>query len=161
MTSPKQIKANRKNALASTGPSDTSKTRFNAVKHGLFSKEIVVHGIDEQEFTRFRQSLWSDIGPVGELEELLTDRLVTCSWRWKRVIRYESAAIQEVSTLLPGSKFDGSIPRKQDHELIQRYEAHLSREFFRVLHELQRLQAGRLGKGNAVPLAVDLSVDSG
>lgn len=38
--SEKQIKANIENAQKSTGPKDTSKTRFNPLKHGLLSKEI-------------------------------------------------------------------------------------------------------------------------
>ena len=161
MTSEKQINANKRNAKSSTGPRDTSKTRFNAVKHGLLSRELIAFGVDEWEFTRFRKAIWLDIGPLGALEELLTDRIVSCSWRWKRAIRYESGAILEVANSYPTSLMDGSVFPNQELERIQRYEAHLSREFFRVLHELQRLQAGRLGKGNAVPLAVDLSVDSG
>jgi len=43
---------------------------------------------------------------------------------------------------------------------IQRYEAHLSRQFYRALHELHRLQAARRGFRPPVPLAVDIEVNS-
>ena len=35
MASQKQIDANRRNALKSTGPQDTSRSRFNAARHAL------------------------------------------------------------------------------------------------------------------------------
>ena len=41
----KQLLANQENAKLSTGPKDTSKTRYNAVQYGLFSRsEQVVPG---------------------------------------------------------------------------------------------------------------------
>ena len=42
-----------------------------------------------------------------------------------------------------------------------RYEAHLSRQFHRDLHELQRLQAMRLGHPVTVPMAIDVDLISG
>lgn len=39
-----------------------------------------------------------------------------------------------------------------------RYESHLGRQFHRDLHELERLQARRLGQSVAAPLAVDVDV---
>jgi hypothetical protein len=39
---------------------------------------------------------------------------------------------------------------------IQRYEGHLSRLFYRALHELERLQARRLGYAGPVPVALDI-----
>ena len=39
MATERQIAANRKNARWSTGPRKTSKTRLNAVRHGILSRE--------------------------------------------------------------------------------------------------------------------------
>jgi hypothetical protein len=39
-----------------------------------------------------------------------------------------------------------------------RYETHLSRQFQRDLHELQRLQAMRQGQPVAAPFAIDVDV---
>ena len=41
---------------------------------------------------------------------------------------------------------------------LNRYEVAIERSFFRTLHELQRLQAGRLGREVAVPSVVDVDV---
>ena len=53
-----------------------------------------------------------------------------------------------------------SLPTEENLTKIQRYEADLSREFYKALHELQRLQAPRLGLRTSVPLAVDIEVNS-
>jgi hypothetical protein len=38
--SERKIEANTRNALRSTGPKDTTATRFNAVKHGLLAAGV-------------------------------------------------------------------------------------------------------------------------
>lgn len=43
------------------------------------------------------------------------------------------------------------LPRPEDLEKVTRYEAHLSREFYRALHELEALQTHR--RGGTTPLA--------
>ncbi len=39
-TNPAKLKANWKNAQKSTGPKDTTSTRYNASKHGLLSEGV-------------------------------------------------------------------------------------------------------------------------
>ncbi|MEI6568591.1 MAG: hypothetical protein WCR20_18060, partial [Verrucomicrobiota bacterium] len=51
-SSPAQIAANRDNAKKSTGPRETSSTRWNAVKHGLTSQGITELD-DHEAFERF------------------------------------------------------------------------------------------------------------
>jgi hypothetical protein len=50
------------------------------------------------------------------------------------------------------------LPDTGSLEKIQRYESHLSRQFHRDLHELQRLQATRLGHPVVAPIAIDVDV---
>ena len=50
------------------------------------------------------------------------------------------------------------LPDTESLEKIQRYESHLSRQFHRDLHELQRLQAMRQGHPVTTPVAVDVEV---
>ncbi len=45
--------------------------------------------------------------------------------------------------------------------VIGRYETTLERGLYRALHELQRLQATRLGRDVAPPAVVDIQVSSG
>ena len=50
------------------------------------------------------------------------------------------------------------LPEGDTLERICRYEAHLRRSLWHSLHELQRLQAARLGAGPPLPAALDVNV---
>lgn len=69
-----KIEANRKNALKSTGPkTPTGKVavRWNAIKHGLLAKEVVIPAGDGKEskaaFKNLLSSLRDDIQPQGDM----------------------------------------------------------------------------------------------
>src|SRR6266404_2093692 len=99
-TSEKVFSANRRNTLWSTGPR-TAKgkavSRMNAVKHGILSTEVVVKGLRiqerEDEFRDLRDRCWKSLEPVGSVEEMLVDRIVTAQWRLRRVLMAETAEI--------------------------------------------------------------------
>lgn len=97
---PKQIKANRHNALKSTGPrtpAGKARVSLNASKHGLLSGEVVVRGLhykeSHYEFREFRERYRQHLAPVGPLEETLVEHLVANRWRARRILIAESGEI--------------------------------------------------------------------
>jgi hypothetical protein len=53
MTSSRQVQANRRNALKTTGPKTAegkAAVCLNAMKHGLLSREVLLPGEDEVAF---------------------------------------------------------------------------------------------------------------
>jgi hypothetical protein len=93
MTSEKQIKANRRNSLKSTGPKTPdgkAAARYNATKHGLLSREVLLPGEDEAALRELGELLREELQPVGELENLLVDRIVAAHWRLRRLGRVEA-----------------------------------------------------------------------
>ena len=52
------------------------------------------------------------------------------------------------------------LPEACDLDVLQRYEASLERGLFRALHEIERLQAHRLGGDVVAPIAVELAVST-
>src|SRR5215212_7788177 len=90
MTAAKMI-ANRANAQHSTGPQDTTTTRFNGVQHGLTSKQTVIRGESQQEYDAYQERFLKDLSPVSALERTLADRVVAAAWRLKRFARVETA----------------------------------------------------------------------
>ena len=54
-----------------------------------------------------------------------------------------------------------SLPDNASQTKVERYEAHIWRQFNKTLHELQRLQAARLTGRPILPVAVDVSIESG
>jgi hypothetical protein len=98
MATQKQIKANWQNAQKSTGPkTDEGKAVVsqNAVKHGLFA-ESVIKGENEADFGAFHDKMLDELVPVGTVEILLAERIVSLWWRLKRAERMQNEAIEDM-----------------------------------------------------------------
>jgi hypothetical protein len=86
----------------------------------LLSKDIVIKDESENEFVKFRQSLYLGLAPVSELEQLLADRIIASFWRLKRVGKIEIDLLNNMSSFQlrkPGSS--SAIPTMQ---LTKTYE---------------------------------------
>src|SRR6185437_8690496 len=97
MASPEQIAANRRNAQKSTGPKDTSQTRFNGMKHGLCSPHVALPGEDPAQFDAWRGALHGEWQPVTFTRALLVDRMAIAAWKMTRATRMERAWTYEVA----------------------------------------------------------------
>ncbi len=96
MATEKQINANRNNAKKSTGPR-TKKGKAiasrNSLKHGLLAKKIVIHTESKAEFELHCDEMLTDLKPVGPMESILAQRIITLSWRLKRSDNVQAATI--------------------------------------------------------------------
>src|SRR3954453_5999419 len=91
MPSQRQIEANRRNATSSTGPRTPrgkAVVALNAVQHGLLSRQSVIQS--EAELIELGKRLRGQLAPLGELELLLVDRIVSTAWRLRRAIALET-----------------------------------------------------------------------
>jgi hypothetical protein len=128
MTSPKQIKANRLNAQKSTGPkTEEAKAAVskNAIKHGLLAKQTLLPWENESELGELHDRLTKALKPEGELESLLTDRIISLTWRLCRAGRIETAIFVWRKYSL---SFDGALAEMKSYTKI-------------VTHDLQDLFA--------------------
>ena len=94
MTSEKQIQANQRNARKSTGPKTPegkAAARYNATKHGLLAEEVLIPGEDEAHLADLGERLRDELQPMGELENMLMDRIIAAYWRLRRVGRVEAS----------------------------------------------------------------------
>lgn len=179
MTSDKQLQANIQNAQLGGVKTAEGKaiSKFNALKHGLLSKEVLLEGEDSENFTQLGQRIMENLQPEGEIEILLTERIIVNMWRLRRALEVETAIMEY-------EKFDDSMAgldlllstssSKEDQrrrkktrsmilnsgvETVIRYETTIERGIYKALHELQRIQAARTGHPVPLPLAVDIIVD--
>jgi hypothetical protein len=93
MTTEKQAEANRRNARKSTGPKTPEGKALvsrNALKHGLLSRQVVLPDENEEAFGELDEHLRDELQPVGVLENLLVDRVVSGYWRLIRLGRVEA-----------------------------------------------------------------------
>ena len=100
--SERQNEANQQNALLSTGhKSDVGKETVsqNAVKHGIFSQEVVISQGDgkenQNEYELLILQLNDTLQPIGKLEELLVEKIGVNYWRMRRLMRYETEQISD------------------------------------------------------------------
>ena len=157
MTSQRQIEANRRNATSSTGPRTArgkAVVALNAVQHGLLSRQAVIQGESEAELVELGKRLRGQLAPMGELELLLADRIISTAWRLRRAIALETLLFNTARG--NSSTYDEALTYKSDRDRLQlfsRYELTLERSLFRALHELRRLQAER----RDMPIAIDMT----
>src|SRR5262244_3518052 len=96
VTSERQKAANQANASHSTGPKTPegkAAVRFNAFRHGLLARDVVVPGEDADAFEKLRNQARANLSPVGPIEDFLVDRVVNGMWRLQRLGRAESALL--------------------------------------------------------------------
>ena len=160
MATLKQIEANRANARKSTGPKTAEgkdASSRNAIRHGLTSTRTLVGNEDRSEYQQLRDKLYAGYAPANPQEEVLVDRLVSAAWRTLRTRQMEQ-------TLANMSIGEWQAKRKHDHphtaetdtealvismveddlwRLMHRYDTQISKDFFRTLSALQRLQNDR------------------
>ena len=107
----RKLQANRRNALRSTGPrtpEGKSAVRWNALKHGLLAKEIVLPAGAGREspadFQHLLAQLRKHLAPAGILEEILVEKVAACYWRLGRVLRAEAGEIQKAMNDAPAAR---------------------------------------------------------
>ena len=154
MATDAQFEANRKNAQKSTGPRDTSKTRFNAIKHGVLSSQM--HLSDEEwiEFQGLRDSLVEALQPKGILQEFALDELVSLRWRHRRLVANAEATSRSPKGM-DGDVVGARMPFGDNLVHLQRYESHLTGRWDKLLkdyHSLGSIGYGRQPAEHAVPL---------
>jgi hypothetical protein len=101
MSTESQLLANRLNAQKSTGPrtiEGKAVASQNSVKHGLLAEQDVISSESEADFDQYRQQLLDELSPVSPMESILAERIVTLSWRLKRVCRFQNQAIDTLNS---------------------------------------------------------------
>jgi hypothetical protein len=72
-----------------TGPrteQGKNRTKYNALKQGIFSKAVVLEGESRHDFDALLNGLCDDFQPEGTLEGILVEKLAMLLWRERRLI---------------------------------------------------------------------------
>ena len=150
---------NQANSLKSTGPkteAGKNKTRFNAFRHGLTGKTIVMPWQDQVAYEAFCKKLFAGLKPEGPVEEHYAQTVADCSWRLNSAAAREanllSLAIHErVQAIGSGNEeVDSALAeaqalREESHVLanISLYCHRIARQRDSALAQLRKLQEER------------------
>ena len=100
MSSLKQIEANRRNALKSTGPTTPEgkeRSRRNALRHGLTAETIIAALEDADDYQAFEAAMIADYDAESAVERELVLRLASVLWRLRRATGIETALFESVT----------------------------------------------------------------
>src|SRR6266568_196403 len=97
MTSYRQIEANRRNALRSTGPKTEAgkqASRCNAVRHGLTAETVIGTLEDTEDYKAFEAAITADYDAQSAVERELVLRLASVLWRLRRATTMETGLFE-------------------------------------------------------------------
>jgi hypothetical protein len=97
MTSFRQIEANRRNALKSTGPvtaEGKQRSRCNAVRHGLTAETVIGALEDAEDYQAFEAAVTADYDTQSAVERELVLRLASLLWRLRRATTMETGLFE-------------------------------------------------------------------
>jgi hypothetical protein len=93
MSTLRQIEANRRNALLSTGPATDDgkrRSRQNGVRHGLTAETVITTLEDAEDYAAFEISVTADYDPQSAVEREVILRLASLLWRLRRATAIET-----------------------------------------------------------------------
>src|SRR6201985_536110 len=125
MTSFRQIEANRRNAQLSTGPvtdEGKSRSRQNAVRHGLTAETVINALEDAEDYAAFEMAITADYDAQSAVERELVLRLASLLWRLRRATAIETGLFK--------------IQAKHLLQFQRRRQAHRDRQ--KIINELYR-----------------------
>src|SRR5229473_8434294 len=80
-------------------PQGKERSKFNARKHGLFSKAVFLQDESRTEYYALLDGLMENFQPQGKLEIVLVENLATLLWRKRRLLQVETAEIEKAQFL--------------------------------------------------------------
>jgi len=184
MTTEKQKQANINNSVLGGVKTDIGKavTKYNAVKHGIF--RVTVSDYENGFHEEVLDELIEQNKPIGFLETLLVERMALCYLRLYRLAKAEfefmqsrlhpfqiikhnpvQEDFQRLTEHVEKWEYVGYQPKlgiesiKDLEHVLLKYDTTIENKLYKALHELQRLQAIRLGHPVSLPAVLDISID--
>ena len=134
--SDKQQAASRANGARGQGPVTAQGKKHssaNALKHGLFARELLIPEQDRECFEQLRQALAAELKPDTVLLWILFDDIVSIIWRMRPALRLEQAEMRrllapanEAQVDAAGAAIPGVYNVRQRIECLGRLEKLLS-----------------------------------
>jgi hypothetical protein len=113
MTSVRQIEANRRNALKSTGPKTEAgkqASRCSAVRHGLTAETVIGALEDAEDYKAFEAAIIADYDAQSAVERELVLRLASLLWRLRRAMTMEAGLFEIQAKYLQDYRKNRQLP---------------------------------------------------
>ena len=137
MATLKQIEANRRNALKSTGPRTAEGkaiVSMNALRHGLFAHTTVLPGENREEFNRLYHDLQAEWEHYTGAEQRHLEQMAVSQWKLTRM---------EVAEVYILGKMAATADRVPLLDRFSQNQCRLQRSYAKAQRGLHRLQISR------------------
>ena len=145
MASDAQIRANRANALKSTGPRSVegkAVSRFNALHHGLDAASVVLPGEDPADYEFIVATYHEELQPQTPTERFHVATMIQANWQKQRLLRTESelyrAVLKQSGAATLAAALLAETPAAKLLSRVQRQLAACERDWHRANRELRR-----------------------
>ena len=131
----KKLKANRRNALKSSGPKtiDGKKlSSLNSLKHGLTAEKFVIIGENIKEIETFRDRMIVSLKPVGVEQEVIAEKIIEIAIRLKRIKNIEAGVFNQEILEHDADEYKSKIAKKVKVETYQEDTVINSNELVRL-----------------------------
>ena len=137
MSSYRQIEANRRNALKSTGPrTEPGKqaSRCNAVRHGLTAETVIGALEDAEDYKSFEAAITADYDAQSAVERELVLRLASVLWRLRRATTMETGLFEIQAQHLRAYRENCRVPAHSNDVIQALFRRDDSTSGYGVLH---------------------------
>ena len=154
MATPNQIRANRANALRSTGPKTPEGKKVcaqNSIRHGMLSQTVVLEGESQDRFIDLLTSLQSQLKPRSDAEAAIVETMAIARWKQMRIWGIQKAGFDlEMARLnsscnIPAARasivFKNLADNSRVLDLQYRYETGYDRQYCRAYAFFLKLRA--------------------
>ncbi len=170
MTTAKQVKANRKNAIKGGVKTEAGKaiSSQNATKYGFFSK--ITTEFDKLNNEDFCKSIYNCFMPVNEYENQMVEILLSNLLTFRRICLVEKEYLE--TKIHPDIEMDFSTCFKKGYEpeikldlidelnKFQKYKTSIQNNLIKIEHELERLVVNRNSEYKYIPNTLDINVSN-
>src|SRR6266404_1337798 len=118
MTSFRQIEANRRNAIRSTGPNTEEgkrRSRRNAIRHGLCAETVIENIEDIEDYRAFEAAVIADYDARTAVERELVLGLASLLWRIRRATAIETDLLQIQAEILEDRRYTLETANEAEH----------------------------------------------
>ncbi len=154
MATPNQIRANRANALRSTGPKTPEGKKVcaqNSTRHAMLSQTVVLEGESQSRFEDLVISLTAQLKPRSIAEAAIVETMAIARWKQMRIWGIQKAGFDlEMARLksfctIPAARASMVFKNLADNfrvlDLQYRYETGYDRQFCRAYAFFLKLRA--------------------
>lgn len=139
------------------------------IKHGLGClKNIVLPDESEKELRKLRKDFVKMYDPLTTLELMLVEKVVEAQWKSRRINNMTGTLLSASVKDLPDwrrkmedggrKEYLSNSHQMEEFALYSRYEVTQSKELYKAMHELERVQAKRKGEKTSLPKALDVNI---